>query len=90
MGVIYVPILEPATEEDYKVYGDFTRRLLKAIEQDGRTLKEISKDSGVQIKTITGWITGRRLVDVGKLVRLTDSLCVSVDWLLGRKEDQKM
>ena len=85
-----MPILNIATEDDLKTYKLFTNRLLKAIEQDGRTPREIARDSGIQTNTIVGWINGRRLIDVGKLVRVADCLRTSVDWLLGRKEDQRL
>ena len=85
-----MPILNIVTEDDLKTYKLFTNRLLKAIEQDGRTPREIARDSGIQTNTIVGWINGRRLIDVGKLVRVADCLCTSVDWLLGRKEDQRL
>lgn len=85
-----MPILEIATCEDLETYKLFTNRLLKAIEQDGRTPRELARDSGIQTNTILGWMNGRRMIDVGKLVRVADSLCTSVDWLLGRKDDPRL
>jgi hypothetical protein len=83
-------MLETVSDDDLRTYKLFNNRLLKAIEQDSRTPRELARDSWVQTNTIIWWINGRRLVDIGKLVRIADNLCTSLDWLLSRKDNQRL
>lgn len=70
--------------QNIEIYQCFSQRLKELIKKDGRKPALIVRDSDVNINTINGWIQGRRYIDIGLLVRVTDTLNTSVDYLLGR------
>lgn len=77
-------------ESDLDFYRTFVNRLIESIAEDGRTPTEISRAAGLKSNTASVWIQGRRRIDMAALVKLADELCISIDWLLGRKDDQKL
>ena len=76
--------------EEIKFYEDFVKRLSDSVADDGRTPAKISTDAGIGANTLSGWIEGRRRIDISALVKIADELCISVDWLLGRKDDPRL
>lgn len=77
-------------ESDLEVYRTFANRIAQAINDDGRSYLEIARASGVQFGTMVAWMQGRRRFDISLLVKLADELCISIDWALGRKDDQRL
>lgn len=75
---------------DIEIYRTFVTRLVQAIGEDGRTPHEIAKAAGIPHSTILGWMSGRRRLDIMLLVKLADELCISIDWVLGRKDDPRL
>ena len=77
-------------QEDIQFYNGFVHRLIQSVSDDGRTPHELSKATGIKSSTIIGWMQGRKMMNIFLLVKLADELCISIDWLLGRKEDERL
>ena len=77
-------------EEDINFYNGFVHRLIQSISSDGRTPYELEKVTGIRSNTIVGWMQGRKMMNIFLLAKLADELCISLDWLLGRKEDPRL
>lgn len=80
---------EPDMDVEY-VFSDepqlmrFRRRLLQAMEMsDVKTAYDLARISGVSHKCVMSYMRGTRLPSAISLVKLSRSLAVSCDWLLG-------
>lgn len=60
-------------------------RIKASIDHKYQTLKEFSKDSGVQYRTIQYYLSGDRKIPAAFIVLLHDKIGVSVEWLMTGK-----
>ena len=65
-------------------------RIRDIRKQNGVTMKELGKAVGVGESTISMYENGKRQPDNSMLLKIADYFNVSVDYLLGRDEQQKM
>lgn len=56
----------------------------------GYTREEISKICGVCVSTVSRWETGSITPPVQALIKLADLFNVSIDYLVGRKENESV
>lgn len=64
-------------------------RIRDIRKQNGVTMKELGKAVGVGESTISMYENGKRQPDNTMLMKIADYFSVSVDYLLGRDEQQK-
>lgn len=69
---------------------DIANRLKKARELKGSTQTQVSKETGVNNKTLSGYERGVSEPDLSTLTLLADYYSVSTDFLLGRLDKQEV
>lgn len=67
----------------------FNQKLAKARKDAGYTQEDISKILNIGRSTLANYESGRTKPDLETLAQLADFYCVSLDWLLGTKGDNK-
>lgn len=65
----------------------FQERLKKSRETRDMSQSDLAKTSGMQPSAISHFENGRRSPSFDNLRRLADSLCVTMDYLMGRERD---
>ena len=65
----------------------FKKRLKKSRETRGMSQSDLAKASGMQPSAISHFENGRRSPSFDNLRRLADSLCMAMDYLLGRENE---
>ena len=68
---------------------NFQTRLRSVREQRGHSQAELAAKAGLQPAAISHFETGQRSPSFENLKRLSDALAVSVDYLLGRIDEQQ-
>jgi len=68
---------------------EFQDRLRKARESRGLTQSDLAKKAGLQAAAISHFETGQRSPSFDNLRKLSDTLNVSVDYLLGRIDEEQ-
>lgn len=68
---------------------NFKNRLRKARDLRGLTQSEMAAKSGLQAAAISHFETGQRSPSFDNLRKLSDALNVSVDYLLGRIDEEQ-
>ena len=63
----------------------FTERLKELRLKKGLTQTELGEKVGVKQNTFTNWEKGKREPSFENLIKLSDLLEVSLDWLFGRE-----
>lgn len=66
---------------------EFKRRFRCAVKRSGKTSKEISDETGINLFNINEYRKGSSLPKAENLVLLCDCLDVSADYLLGLTDD---
>lgn len=64
----------------------FAERIKLLLKVRGETQVEFAEAIGVSQERVSGWLTGKRGISTGNLVRAADHFDVTTDWLLGRKK----
>jgi transcriptional regulator with XRE-family HTH domain len=85
---IYETVLSRASEK-IKMEKDFQHRLRLARESRGLSQADLAKKTGLQPAAISHFETGQRSPSFDNLRKLSDALNVSVDYLLGRIDEEK-
>lgn len=67
----------------------FKQNLRKTRESRGLTQADLAKKSGLQAAAISHFETGQRAPSFDNLRKLSDTLNVSVDYLLGRIDEEQ-
>lgn len=67
----------------------FQERLKKAREARGLTQSQLASKSGLQAAAISHFETGQRSPSFDNLRKLSDALNMSVDYLLGRLDEEQ-
>lgn len=65
-----------------------TKNLLKVINEKGYTYNLISKKTGIPQSTISGWFNRGNSPRLEDIVRIADFLQCSVDYLIGRENEE--
>jgi len=68
---------------------EFQDRLRKARESRGLTQADFAKKTGLQAAAISHFETGQRAPSFDNLRKLSDALTVSIDYLLGRIDEEQ-
>lgn len=68
----------------------FAERVSLAMESRGTTNEQLAFDMDCCKDSISKYRTGKGLPTLDQLVNLADCLDVSIDYLLGRKEDMQI
>ena len=68
---------------------EFQDRLRKARESRGLTQADLAKKTGLQAAAISHFETGQRAPSFDNLRKLSDALTVSIDYLLGRIDEEQ-
>ena len=68
---------------------EFKTRLRQARESRGLTQADLAKKAGLQAAAVSHFETGQRSPSFENLRKLSDTLNVSVDYLLGRIDEEK-
>ena len=63
-------------------YTPLTKRLNEAVEKSGLTLKELSEQTGISVRTLKDYLTGKRYPKMKLLWQIRKVLGVSFDYLL--------
>lgn len=71
-------------EEEFK--RQFAKRLATAMQVAGLTAASLSRKTNISRSTITSYKKARALPSLEALIRLAESLDVSIDWLLTGKQ----
>lgn len=66
---------------------NFCKRLIHLRTINNLTQKELADILNIERSTLSSYETGRRYPTISVLVRIADTFNVSVDYLLGRKND---
>ena len=66
----------------------FEKRLAQCITEQGITNEILAERIDSNGATVSNWRRGHSFPSVDMLVGIADALNVSVDWLIGRKENQ--
>lgn len=90
MAITKSELSDDIIRKEIAFYESFAKRLSDSVSDDGRSPTRISIDAGLGTNTLLGWLEGRRRINILSLVKIADELCISVDWLLGRKEDPRL
>lgn len=69
--------------EPYKIIEDL-------MQKRGLTNHDLSKMTGINYNTIRGYITSAHHIPIEPLIKIADALNVSIDFLLGRSEIEKI
>ena len=64
-------------------------RIKAAVRMKGVMQCELAKAVGISNSMISHYIHGRSLPSAAVLIKMADYLGVSIDWLLGRDDDDK-
>ena len=67
---------------------DFRKRLIYLRTTNNLTQKQLADLLNIERSTLSSYEIGRRYPDAHILVKLADTFDVSVDYLLGRENDQ--
>ncbi len=62
----------------------------RLLQQKGISAYRVSKDTGISTATLTDWKKGRSVPKADKLSKIADYLGVSVDYLMGKEEDDTL
>lgn len=62
---------------------DFAKNVRELRLASGMTQKEFAQKCGVIERTVSYWETGKRECDLNTLIKISKTLDVSVDYLLG-------
>lgn len=66
---------------------NFCKRLIHLRTINDLTQKELADILNIERSTLSSYETGRRYPTISVLIRIADTFNVSVDYLLGRKND---
>lgn len=66
---------------------NFCKRLIHLRTTNDLTQKELADILNIERSTLSSYETGRRYPTISVLIRIADTFNVSVDYLLGRKND---
>ncbi|MGN1346450.1 MAG: helix-turn-helix domain-containing protein [Eubacteriales bacterium] len=66
----------------------FREKLKEIRKREGITQQEAARRLGVSLGAVGNWESGKRTPDAEMLGRIADTFGVSVDYLLGREEDE--
>ena len=66
---------------------NFCKRLIHLRTTNDLTQKELADILNIERSTLSSYETGRRYPTISVLIRIADTFDVSVDYLLGRKND---
>ena len=64
----------------------FAQRLIAARKAQGLRQKDLAAKLDVMAHTVTTWENDRVMPRVELLIEMANILCVSLDWLLGRRD----
>ena len=67
----------------------FAEKLKKARETAGYTQRQVAEILNLKQPTIASYELGRTQPDLETLGKLADFYCISVDWLLGTKGENR-
>ena len=59
-----------------------TKRLNESVEKSGLTLKELSEQTGISVRTLKDYLAGKRYPKMKSLSQIRKVLGVSFDYLL--------
>ena len=62
-----------------------TKRLNEAVEKSGLSLKELSEKTEISVRTLKDYLAGKRYPYARRLMKISDALGVSCDYLLTLK-----
>lgn len=66
---------------------NFCKRLIHLRTINNLTQKELADILNIERSTLSSYETGRRYPTISVLIRIADTFNVSIDYLLGRKND---
>ena len=66
---------------------NFCKRLIHLRTINDLTQKELADILNIERSTLSSYETGRRYPTISVLIRIADTFDVSIDYLLGRKND---
>ena len=61
------------------------KRMVKAREESGMSIQELSDELGVAVQTVYRWERGKRIPDVVTFMHIAKALGVSIEKLLGEE-----
>lgn len=64
----------------------FAQRLIAARKAQGLRQKDLAAKLDVMAHTVTAWENDRVMPRVELLIEMANILCVSLDWLTGRRD----
>jgi transcriptional regulator with XRE-family HTH domain len=64
----------------------FVERLTDLMQEKGYSIQELAVRTGMNRRTINGWLANKRSPQIDSLCILGDFFSCSVDFLLGRKD----
>ena len=67
----------------------FSKRLKKAMEENGMSMTDVSKKTGIPISTISRYISERMLPRIDYANRIATALNVNPSWLFGYGESKR-
>lgn len=65
-----------------KDFSEQTKRLNEAVEKSGHSVKALSEQTGISVKTLKDYLAGKRYPYAKRLIKISDALGVSCDYLL--------
>ncbi|MDE6677149.1 MAG: helix-turn-helix domain-containing protein [Clostridia bacterium] len=63
-------------------FSDLTKRLKETVENSGLTVTELSQKTGISVRTLKDYLAGKRYPHAGRLMKISNALGVSCDYLL--------
>lgn len=67
-----------------------SERIAQARVRAGLTQSDLATAIGSQLRSFLNWESGARAPDIDTLIRISDALNVSVEWLLGRERPREL
>ncbi len=66
----------------------FTERFKEFMTQNNLTIRQVEQETEIPNQTLSAWLTGTRIPNAYSLCILADYMGCSVDYLLGRVDDE--
>ena len=65
------------------------KRILDRMEELDMLSKQFENATGVNMRSVYGWLDGKHIPSADSVVRVARGLDVSADWLLGLSSDRR-
>ena len=79
------PVSEHILTAQYSGDNYLGKRMVKAREESGMSIQELSDELGVAVQTVYRWERGKRIPDVVTFMHIAKALGVSIEKLLGEE-----